>query len=172
MQSAWCIIQWPPVGGFSQCCDHNVCAQTLLQLWIHNEKVLKDTNCAHSSPSLWGQETQKIAVEIRFLVSPEKQQIMTEYVEVPLAFTFISAVLIKKRGKGCCCDVSPSSLLIYGFSFSSSSSSFSSSLWFYLVMLLWNLGDSASHALCFLSLGRPKTHVEQHTLKNKMQIFQ
>lgn len=77
MQSAWCIIQWPPVGGFSQCCDHNVCAQTLLQLWIHNEKVLKDTNCAHSSPSLWGQETQKITVEIRFLVSPEKQQIMT-----------------------------------------------------------------------------------------------
>lgn len=40
MQSAWCIIQWPQVGGFSRCCYHNVCARTLLQLfiWIHNEK--------------------------------------------------------------------------------------------------------------------------------------
>lgn len=60
------------MGGFSQCCYHNVCAQTLLQLfiWIHNEKVLKDTNCAQSSPSLRAQEAQ----EKRFLVSPEKQQ--------------------------------------------------------------------------------------------------
>lgn len=50
------------MGGFSQCCYHNVCAQTLLQLsiWIHNEKVPGSrTQTVHTLPFLWTQEAQK-----------------------------------------------------------------------------------------------------------------
>lgn len=49
MQSAWCIIQWPQVGGFSQCCYHNVCAQTLLQLltWPRDEKGVAPKDIGH-----------------------------------------------------------------------------------------------------------------------------
>lgn len=62
MQSAWCIIQWPPVGGFSQCCYHNVCAQTLLQLfiWIHNEKVpCSRTQTVHTHCPLYGRRKHR-----------------------------------------------------------------------------------------------------------------
>lgn len=84
MQSAWCIIQWPPVGGFSQCCYHNVCAQILLQLSIRifNEKVPHSrTQSVHAHAfSMDTQGTEKsvsAAPEIRFIVSPEKSQRMT-----------------------------------------------------------------------------------------------
>lgn len=85
MQSAWCIIQWPQVGGFSQCCYHNVCAQTPLRLfiWIHNEKKrcrAQGHKVCAQCPFLWAEEVQEkyqsVAIEMTSLVSPEKQQRM------------------------------------------------------------------------------------------------
>ena len=64
IQSAWCIIQSPPLGGFSQCYYHNVCAQTRLNPAIYMDPpwkgaTLGDAHCAHSLPSVRAQEPQR-----------------------------------------------------------------------------------------------------------------